>query len=87
MSFTAGFLIPINADPVQVTEMRKAFYAGGYGLLTMLMSIMSPDAEPVEQDMKKMDAIHDEFLAFAKERQWEATMTTLMEGMVHGKPS
>lgn len=85
--FHRRILIPMNADSIQVSEMRKAFYAGGYGLLSMLMTVMSSDSEPTQEDMARMDAIHGEFVAFAQEKQWDATMAKLMERVVNGKPS
>jgi hypothetical protein len=58
--------IPKNAPDVQINEMRMAFFAGAQHLYASMMGIMDPGREPTEQDMKRMQLIHEELDAFAK---------------------
>ena len=60
-------VVPKDAPPVQVSEMRKAFFMGAQHLYAALMSIMDEDAEPTDADMDKMTLIHNELEAFRME--------------------
>jgi len=56
--------IPANAPPVQLEEMRNAFFAGAQHLFGSIMSILEDDAEPTEKDLDRMSLINDELQAF-----------------------
>ena len=57
-------VIPDTAGPVQVEECRRAFYAGGAALHNIVMTMLSPTAEPTEADIQKMQDLHDELKEF-----------------------
>jgi hypothetical protein len=59
--------VPLNAPAVQIEEMRNAFMAGAQHLFSSIMTIMEPDAEPTEADMRRMSLISDELEAFGEE--------------------
>jgi len=69
----AGFVglrmsvIPPDASEVQITEMRTAFMAGAQHLFGSIMTMLDPDSEPTERDMRRMEQIHDELEAYRKE--------------------
>jgi hypothetical protein len=58
--------IPPEASAVQVSEMRDAFFAGAQHLFGTLTGggLLDDDAEPTEQDMQRMQKIHDELRDF-----------------------
>lgn len=53
-----------DAPANQVTEMRMAFFAGAQHLLGSIMAMMDPDAEPTENDLRRMTAIDAELKRF-----------------------
>ena len=57
--------VPKDASEIQVTETRRAFFAGATHLFFSLMAVMDPAAEPTEADEDKMEKIHHELTAFA----------------------
>ena len=59
--------IPGDAPAVQLAEMRFAFMAGAQHLFTSMLTILDPDDEPSEADMRKMELIDAELQAFGKE--------------------
>lgn len=60
--------IPLNAPPVQLEEMRNAFFAGAQHLFGSLMTILDPgEVEPTDQDLARMDLIDAELKAFIAE--------------------
>lgn len=58
-------VMPPTAGPVQVQEMRRAFYAGAQGLLGTILRVLDPGEEPTEADLLQMGAIADELSEFA----------------------
>lgn len=58
-------VLPRGAGEVQVTETRRAFYAGGTALFYAVMAMLEPGSEPTEADMRAMTALRDELDAFA----------------------
>lgn len=56
--------VPLDASPVQLEEMRNAFFAGAHHLFNSIMTILEPDAEPTDKDMERMSLINDELTAF-----------------------
>jgi hypothetical protein len=57
-------VIPKQAPPVQITEMRRAFYAGAHSLLTTIMGLLEPGKEPTENDLRMMHLIEAELTRF-----------------------
>ncbi len=60
-------MIPADADTIQRQETRRAFYAGGTALLHAIMSALTSDEEPTEQDLQTMDAIQAELDDFLRD--------------------
>lgn len=60
-------VVPTEAPAVQVGEMRMAFFAGAAHLFSSIMIILEPDAEPTENDLKRMNLIHKELRKFEHE--------------------
>lgn len=56
--------IPLDAPPIQLEEMRNAFFAGAHHLFGSIMTILEPDAEPTQKDLDRMTLIHNELEAF-----------------------
>jgi hypothetical protein len=53
-------VIPIDASRVQVEECRRAYLAGASVLFDTVFALLSPDAEPTEEDLRHMQELHDE---------------------------
>jgi hypothetical protein len=60
----ARAVLPPNAPPVQITEMRRAFYAGAVGILHSILKVLEPGSEPTDADLKMMDGIQRELADF-----------------------
>jgi hypothetical protein len=58
-------VVPASAGAVQIEETRRAFFAGAQHLFASIMTILEPGSEPTENDLKRMDHIHNELQAFA----------------------
>lgn len=58
-------VVPAEAPPEQVTECRRAFFAGAHALLYTVMRVMDSGEEPTDRDMAQMDAIDKELRDFA----------------------
>ncbi len=56
--------IPADAPQIQLDEMRQAFFAGAQHLFGSIMTMLDPDSEPTERDMRRMDSIDKELQAF-----------------------
>lgn len=65
-------VIPKDAPPAQVREMRLAFMAGAEHLWRSIFVSLDPNAEPTPADIRRMNLIEDELMAFRKEMQAEA---------------
>ena len=59
--------LPPDAGPVQINEMRKAFFMGAQHLYASIMGILEPGAEPTDKDLERMQIIHNELEAFRME--------------------
>lgn len=64
-----------DAPPLQVQEMRMAFFAGAQHLFASIMDILDPGSEPTDRDLRRMDLIDKELRAFIAdfERQFLPT--------------
>lgn len=58
-------VLPGDCSQVQIDETRLAFFAGAQHLFASMMSILDPGAEPTENDLKRMDLIHEELNQFS----------------------
>ena len=56
--------IPPNAGDTQLTETKRAFYAGSLGLLKAIMCRLEDGLEPTKKDLDFMDSIADELNNF-----------------------
>lgn len=56
--------IPLDSPPIQIEEMRNAFFAGAQHLFASIMSILDPGEEPTDADLARMDLIDKELRAF-----------------------
>lgn len=65
--------IPQDASPMQVHDMRMAFFAGAQHLLGSIMSILDPGSEPTEKDMQRMELISDELDQFIAQYKLKAS--------------
>lgn len=53
-------VIPRDAPPIQVEDMKMAFMAGAEHLFSSVMGILDPGSEPTERDLKRMELISNE---------------------------
>lgn len=53
-----------DAPADQLHEMRKAYFLGAEHLFACIMGFLDSDAEPTEQDMRRMSLLHKELDAF-----------------------
>ena len=60
--------IPTNAGKQQITEMRRAFYAGAFALRTLFEGQPENDAE-AEKDTIRLSREIDQFFQNVKERK------------------
>lgn len=56
-----------DAPAIQLREMRMAFFAGAQHLMGSIMSVLDPDAEPTEADLRRMGLIAEELERFIAE--------------------
>lgn len=59
--------IPADASQIQLDEMRNAFFAGAQHLFGTIMTVLDPEAEPTENDLRRMDLIDKELREFIGE--------------------
>ena len=57
----------IDAPPVQLDEMRNAFFAGAQHVFHSIMTILEPGEEPTDNDLKRMDLINADLTAFIRD--------------------
>jgi hypothetical protein len=59
-------VIAKDAGQIQITEMRRAFYAGAYSLLMIMMIMMKSEDADEDADAALVQGLLGECLAFAK---------------------
>lgn len=59
--------IPADAPPIQLHEMRCAFFTGAQHLFGSIMGALDPGEEPSEADMRRISLIDKELHQFIKE--------------------
>jgi len=57
--------VPRDAGKTQVRQTEAAFYAGASSLYDVIMHMLTPGTEPSEEDLRNMQALHDELGQFA----------------------
>jgi hypothetical protein len=57
--------IPKDAGSTQLTEMRRAFFAGAWAIYSLMMNSLEPDKEPTDGDLRMMAALDAEMREFA----------------------
>lgn len=60
-------VVPKDAPPIQLSEMKMAFMAGAMHVFTAMMSVLEPGAEETEADMRRMTLLHQEIEKFAEQ--------------------
>lgn len=56
----AHYVIPKDAPPVQLREMRLAFMAGAEHVWSSVMNMLDPGEDPTTADLRRMDLIQRE---------------------------
>jgi len=56
-----------DADPVQIAEMRKAYFAGAQHLFSSIIGLVDESAGPSDQDIRRMDSISEELKYWVEE--------------------
>lgn len=59
-------VVPKKAMPNQIIETERAFYAGANALFRMIINRLESGEEPTEADLKFIDEINNELVAFVK---------------------
>lgn len=59
--------VPADAPPVQLDEMRNAFFAGAQHLFSSIMGVLDAGEEITEQDLQRMSNIQAELDLFIAE--------------------
>lgn len=61
----ARLVVPKNAPPRQVVEMRRAWYAGAAAILSLVSGGLDADHEPTDLDVAYLKSLHQELVTFA----------------------
>ncbi len=56
--------LPKDAPQIQIDGMREAFFAGAQHLFSSIVTMLDPEAEPTERDLRRMTLINSELEAF-----------------------
>jgi hypothetical protein len=59
-------VISPDAPPIQICEMRKAFFAGALHLFTSILMLLDENAEPTSKDIQVLELIQKELENFQK---------------------
>lgn len=60
-------VMPPDVHEVQLTEMRRAFYAGATVLLSALTIGLDEDSEPTADDVAYLERLHQEMKQFSRD--------------------
>lgn len=60
-------VVPKDAGPTQLSEMKMAFMAGAMHVFTALVGVLDEGTEETEADMRRMSLLHEELEKFAAE--------------------
>lgn len=67
--------IPAEASALQLTAMRKAFFAGAQHYHASIMTFLDSEREPTEDDLRRMTSIAEELEKFAQLLELEIAST------------
>jgi hypothetical protein len=56
-----------KAPPMQIEEMRKAYFLGAQHLFASVLNMLGPGSEPTEKEMRRMDLLRHEMERFVLE--------------------
>jgi hypothetical protein len=56
-----------DAPKAQLEQMRNAFFAGSQHLFASVLTLLEEGEEPTDNDLRRMDLIHDELDRFIRE--------------------
>lgn len=59
-------VIPESASAVQVSETKKAFYAGALALISLTSTMFSEEREVTEKDINDYDSLVNEIVSVCK---------------------
>jgi len=59
-------VISKRAPEVQVTESKRAFFAGAWAFYAVLMNNVGPEPQETREDLSLMEGLHTEMVAFAE---------------------
>jgi hypothetical protein len=59
-------VLPQHASLIQLTELRRAFYAGSWAFYSLLMNSLEPGTEETPKDLELMAALDGEMREFQK---------------------
>jgi hypothetical protein len=65
----ARLVIPDGASAMQVTEMRRAWYAGAASIFDLISGGLDEDHEPTDLDVAYLESLHQELKGFARDLQ------------------
>ena len=68
-------VIPADAPPGQLREMRLAYMAGAQHLFSSIMLVMDPGDEPTAEDERRMELINAEIKQFTRELEERVRLT------------
>jgi hypothetical protein len=68
-------VVPLNAPPPQLRDMRLAYMAGAQHLWSSIITMLEPGAEPTDVEMRRMALISDELEVFYNEIKLAAAET------------
>jgi hypothetical protein len=57
------------APPIQISEMRKAYFFGAQHLFASVLNMLDPGSDPTDKDLRRMDLLEQELKAFVAEMQ------------------
>jgi hypothetical protein len=59
--------LPKDTPQAQLDDMRNAFFAGAQHLFGSIMSMLDPEDEPTDSDLRRMDQIRTELEKFIRD--------------------
>jgi hypothetical protein len=59
--------IPEDAPQIQLDCMKEAFFAGAQHVFGSVMTMLDPDEEPTEADMRRIEQVHNELNRFIED--------------------
>jgi hypothetical protein len=62
-------VLPADAGSIQISECRRAFYAGAQALMVAVMVGLDPDREPTSDDAEYMGNLQRELETFATDTE------------------